>query len=193
MSEHCTREEIQSGARRGRLSRAAARSHVETCTQCRTLWELACHFAGAASVRLDPAPSGWVERAIAIASSRTPARRLGELAAKLIFDSWHAPAVEGLRSTGSLESRRLAWDAGKWHIDLRAEATADGWDMVAQVQYDNAAAPGQELQFNSDPVYTDATGMAMWHGRRPPRKIALVTPDGTWRLESVTWSRPKKS
>ena len=193
MTDHCSRSEILAGARAGRLESKAARDHVAGCDECRLLWDLACEYVRAYGVRLDHAPSGWVERAAALAKATRPTKDLVRALAGIVFDSWATPAVAGLRSSGTLDARRLTWDAGDWSVELRAELAREGWDLVAQVQHRRSAASGISLQFDRDQVHTDASGIAVWSGKKPPKQIVLVTPEGALELEAVSWTRPRST
>lgn len=193
MSDHCTRQEILSGARKKRLSEAPSRKHLKSCPDCKRMWDVALAFAGAHLVRLSHAPSGWVERAVAIGRKADLPKRAAAALGRLVSDSWANPAFAGLRGQGDTEARRLNWETGSWTVELRAESGTKGWDMVAQVLHDGNAVTGTALQFNADRVHTDAAGIAIWSGPRPPRRILLTTTEGVVQLEGVKWSRPKKS
>ena len=69
---------------------------METCPQCRSFWNLARFFGGAATVRLAHAPTGWVEQAAALARRRGRTRTVLEAVGRLVFDSWASPATVGL-------------------------------------------------------------------------------------------------
>jgi hypothetical protein len=192
MTEHCQRFDILRWAREGRIDNADARAHLAECSDCAQLWNTARAFAGAHTVRLANAPSGWVERAIAIGQRRTVTERLKSAVATLVSDSWTAPAAVSLRGIRDTDARRLRWEAHPWALEVRAESSPQGWELVAQVQRNGAAVPGLEVQFNNARTHSDASGMATWSGKRPPRKITLHTDDGPIVFEDVRWSRPKK-
>jgi len=192
MTDHCSREEILSGARSGVLSRNEARAHIEECGECRAFWELACMLAGASTEPLAHAPTGWVEHAAALARSRGRARKALAAIGRLVFDSWTAPAAVGLRGQTEHETRRLAWEVDDWSIELRAESEGPGWEVVAQVSRGGRPQRGIELAFGSDRVHTDASGMAVWSGSRPPRNISIGAAEGELRLEQVQWKTPRR-
>jgi len=193
MSMHVSREELAHAAREGKQPGPKARKHMVGCVECRTLWELFVAFAGTAEARLTAAPSAWVERALAIVARPGRENILSRLAAKLVFDSWLEPSYAGLRGVRDADARRLEWQSGPWHLDLRAEAVPDGWEIVAQVQREGVAIAGATVAFQGDKVHTDGAGMAVWNGRRPPRKIELYTDQGIVLCGDLTWARPKRS
>lgn len=191
MTKHCSREEILSGARKGALKRKESRAHLQECDECRSFWELACLFAGADSNLLAHAPTGWIEHAAALGQTRGKTRKVLETIGRLVFDSWAAPAAVGLRGDTAHATRRLAWELEEWSIELRAESATAGWEVVAQVSRDGQPQRGIELSFGSDKAHTDASGMAVWSGIRPPGNIIISSPDGDLHLEKVNWKTPK--
>jgi hypothetical protein len=190
---HCSREELIRWARAGAVGDRKGKQHLANCDECRQLWELFLSFAGAADASLASAPSGWIERALAIAGHSWPKSLLEKVAARLVFDSWQAPAMAGLRGADDTESRRLRWEAGEWLLDLRAETGREGWEMVAQVQREGEAVAGVAVGSGAQKVYTDSAGMAVWSTRRPPRKLSLHTQEGVLQCGEIAWSRPKRS
>jgi hypothetical protein len=192
MSKHIDRQELIRRAREGNALKPDEQKHAAECEECRTIWELFVSFAGSADARLTAAPSAWVERAAAIARSGKKSV-LTRLTSKLVFDSWLEPAYVGLRGARDADARRLEWHSGPWRLDLRAEAVPAGWEMVAQVQRNGEAVVGATVAFQGEAVHTDAAGMAVWSGRRPPRKIELHTDEGIMQCGDLAWSRPKRS
>lgn len=192
-SMHCSREELVRWARTGAIGEKKAESHLAECGECRLLWELFLTFAGAADTPLSSAPSGWIERALAIAARPSPRSVMEKVTARLVFDSWLSPALAGLRGAQGTEARRLRWEAGEWILDLRAEKSRSGWEMVAQVQREGEAVVGLAVGSGTREVFTDRAGMAVWNSKRPPRRISLHTDGGILQCGEIAWSRPKRS
>jgi hypothetical protein len=193
MTEHCDSKKLWRAARAGRALSQANSRHVAECADCLTFWEVIQAFALAPQARLAHAPSGWIQRAIALGQSPTGVKKLVRRAAELSFDSWVTPQVAALRGVTGELSRRLTWKLGSWEIDLRAEGAADGWNCTAQVLYSGAAAPGVELKAGSVQVHTDAAGLVSWSTTRPPRTLQVHHKDGLVTLGPISWKRPRNS
>jgi hypothetical protein len=189
---HCSREELLRWAKAGAVGHKKAEQHLAECGECSLLWELFLTFAGAADVPLTSAPSGWIERALAIAGHSRPEGTLEKIAATLVFDSWLSPSFAGLRGAKDTDARRLRWEAGEWLLDLRAETGTAGWEMVAQVQRGGEAVAGVVVGSGAEKVHTDKAGLAVWSSRRPPRQISLHTEGGLLQCGAIAWSRPKR-
>ena len=80
-------------------------------------------YPAALTARLDHAPSGWIEKASAIARAKSVAGRIAKFVARLQFDSWLVPSPAVLRGASGRPSRRLNWEAESWSVDLRVEET----------------------------------------------------------------------
>ena len=193
MTEHCDSKTLWRAARAGKNLSQANDSHVAGCDECRTIWEVIQAFASAPQVKLAHAPSGWIQRAIALGQSPSHVRKLVNLVAELSFDSWVTPQVAVLRGTSGELSRRLNWKLDPWEVDLRAEGAPDGWNCTAQVLHSGEAAPGVKLKAGSVQVHTDASGLASWSTTRPPRTLRIQHKDGLVTLGPISWKRPRNS
>jgi hypothetical protein len=163
------------------------------CEDCRTIWEVIQTFVEAPDARLDHAPSGWIQQAIALGQSPGRVKKLVNLVAELSFDSWVTPQVAVLRGAAGELSRRLSWKMDAWEVDLRAEGTPDGWNCTTQVLNLGEAAPGVEVKAGTVHVHTDAAGLASWSTTRPPRTLRIRHKDGLVTLGPISWKRPRNN
>jgi hypothetical protein len=193
MTEHCDVGSLWRAARQGKAPSQATSQHVAKCEACRTVWEVIQLFSSAPEASLAHAPSGWIQRAIALGPSTSRVRKLLNLVAELSFDSWVTPQAAVLRGEQGELSRRLNWKTDTLEVDLRAESTPNGWDCTAQVLHAGEAAPGVELKSGSVLVHTDTAGLASWSSARPPRTIRIQHQDNLVSLGPISWKRPRIS
>jgi hypothetical protein len=99
-------------------------------------------------------PPQWVlKRAVRIFETQRQrpalAKRIGEAIASLVFDSFAASALAGVRSTESTE-RQLLYRAGDYSIDLQ----------IAPSEHERADLNGQVLK-ESDPTFESVSGLKL--------------------------------
>ena len=191
-TQHCIPAELWRAARENLGHDQATLDHLASCADCSTLWETIQLFPMAQIARLDHAPSGWIERAMAIAEGKRVARKLSKLVAMLRFDSWVTPSPVILRGRAEGTSRRLSWDMESWSIDIRAEDTETGWSCTAQVLDSGQPQSGVEIRSGAMKVRTDNAGLATWTSTRPPRVLHASDAARSVQLGPLSWQPPKR-
>jgi hypothetical protein len=190
---HCIPAELWRAARDKREHDQATLEHLASCPDCSVLWETIRLFPQAQLARLDHAPSGWIERAMAIAPGKKAAGKLAKLVAMLQFDSWATPSLAVLRGASDLPSRRLSWEVESWSIDVRAEDTGSGWSCTAQVLEGGQPQSGVEIRSGAVKVRTDNAGLATWTSARPPRVLHASDDSRSVQLGPLSWQPPKRT
>lgn len=101
--------------------RPAMLAHLEVCAACRRTAAQLKQVADLADAdrTLDP-PVHLVRWARALFTTPRPAEGAAPLLARLVYDSWAAPATTGVRS-GPHISRHALYEAGTFALDLRLE------------------------------------------------------------------------
>lgn len=192
-SRHCLPDALWRAARENLLHDQATLDHLAVCDDCSTLWTVIRQFPHARTAQIDHAPSGWIERAVAIARKKSVAGRLVKLVAELRFDSWVTSSPVILRGASGERSRRLSWQVGSWTIDLRAEGTTSGWNCTAQVQEGGQPRSSVEIKSGSLQVRTDDAGLATWTASRPPRILHVSDAGRSVQLGPLSWQPPKRN
>ncbi len=113
-------------------------AHAARCESCRDALETvrAVTELGAREASWTPA-AAVVRQAEAIFAPRPRVRESAwpTLAALLTFDSWHEPALAGVRAQAAAE-RHVTYRAGDWEIDLRLEGSGrQGLAVLGQVAH----------------------------------------------------------
>jgi hypothetical protein len=163
--------------------------HLDGCPECREAAELLRQFSLAGKLSLPQPPTGWTERAKALALKPTGHGIVARLLARVAFDSWAVVQPVGVRGMSSLGHRRMRFESGALALDLRAEKSKEGWAFVAQVQGSEGQLP--QLRANRKILHPDANGVYQWSSNLPPRTIFLSTNELTIELPNLTWKTPR--
>jgi len=114
------------------------------CAEQAGLWRKVYAAAQRQKLAVPPESSvRTVKGMYAIHGPRT-AKRLRGVIAGLLFDSFSAPLVAGVRSTGT-SPRQLLYGAGDHRIDVRIEPRADSEKVTLVGQILDSANPNREL------------------------------------------------
>lgn len=140
---------------RGLLHKQTAdplREHTLRCASCRRTLQALQSVAALGSVESGFTPPEAVLRLARAAfqpSRQAPVPSAWKrLASLLVFDSWQAPALAGVRSGGATE-RHVTYRAGDWEVDLRLERQRGlGLLVTGQV----AHAKDSDVRLDGSPV-----------------------------------------
>lgn len=118
----------------------ALESHRQQCPTCNaTAAWLTKTLAAAALERTSDVPAQVVHNARAIFALRglDQIQVHRGILARLVFDSFHQPALQGVRSEQRLDVRHLLYDADGFAIDLRLEheRTTPAVSMIGQIHH----------------------------------------------------------
>jgi hypothetical protein len=188
MSErHLDRKELIEASKKykGKLT-----GHLANCSECRESLEFLLKFPVVGRLTLRDAPAGWVNKASALAESKTVLKNVSQVLAQLIFDSWAMPEPVGVRGPGALEHRRLRFETSEIILDMRAERTQKEWNIVAQIA-GNYTTP-VAIMSDRDEHYADDEGIFQWVGQKPPRKMKIRLLDKIIEIPELVWKRPRK-
>lgn len=183
---HLTRPALIEAAR---SQGVVAESHLESCPTCSDLVGLLQAFMVAGKLHLPDAPSGWVERAAALASPSNAAEKVRSFVARLVFDSWAMAKPLGVRGESVESDRRLRFETEALRLDLRAEKQSQGWTFVAQVK--GSSESPIRIEADKQELLPDSAGIYQWSGSRPPRKITLRSDEFVIELPELLWKKPQ--
>ncbi len=190
MEQHPTRQELikAAQAKRNRLI-----DHIEQCVDCRSLYELFRAFPVTGEIELAEAPAGWIVKAKEIANASGAWATLKGIAAKLSFDSWALPAAVGVRSQTVERDRRLQFEVGPMHLDIRAEQQTKVWEYTARITSEQVPTDGIVLTVDRRAVPADSLGFYHWTSPKPPKQIRLSAGEIRIDLPEMTWiQKPQK-
>jgi hypothetical protein len=132
----------------GEDEKVAMQSHLETgceaCSRELRIWQRFQQVAGRESVFAPPAGAVRTVNAAFANRSTTRLRLAKSQIASLLFDSFRAPLLAGVRSSGS-SSQQLLYGAGDYRIDVRIEPQMDSEKVVLIGQVLNSADPDERL------------------------------------------------
>jgi hypothetical protein len=128
------------------------------CEQCSAdrVWYEKVRTVSASDESIEPPP--WVlSRAVKLFEQRSRrsgvVRRLGEIVATLVFDSFAEPAIAGARVSASSD-HQLLYRADDYNIDLMIAASGDQADIKGQILREGEflfeSVAGLELQLVSE-------------------------------------------
>ncbi|SYZ72545.1 hypothetical protein TRIP_C20660 [Candidatus Zixiibacteriota bacterium] len=184
---HLNRKELIEVGRKPEKERPR---HLSECDDCRMALEFLIRFPVAGQLPLADAPSGWINKAVAIAEQKRTADIITGVLAKLIFDSWTMSEPVGVRGQGAIEHRRLRYEAAGIIFDMRAEQGPGEWHMVARAEGAIKAAPVLLIGKNSH--FANADGLYQWSAKRPPRNIRLKSDEGIIKFPELSWKKTRK-
>ncbi|GEM_PF-749423 len=183
---HFTRKELLEMARD--KNRKLPR-HLKDCPECRQEWELLQAFPVAGQLPLPDAPSGWIEKAVALGKKDRLLGKLKTLIAELTFDSWKIPQPVGVRGDALQDQRRLRFQADKIGVDIRAEHADEGWVFVGQL---SGVEIGEAvLKVGKRTVQPDPHGFYQWSSKTPPGEIFLQAGEASIKLPKIKWTKSK--
>ncbi len=142
------------------------RSHARHCVSCRRALAALSAVSALGRVEADYTPPESVlqlARAAFGPAVRAPKSRAWErLTSVLVFDSWQAPALAGVRSAG-LEERHVTYRSGDWEVDVRFERPGGRALSVT----------GQVAHLKDGDVRLDGTPVNVRAGKRTVATTAL--------------------
>lgn len=187
---HPTRKELMTAAKSGQTDFS---DHLAHCIDCRELLELFRAFPVAGEIPLQDAPAGWIAKANQIADLADPFGILKGVIAKLSFDSWTVPAAVGVRSQTVEQDRRLRFEVGPLHLDMRAEQGQTSWEFTAQIT--SAQSFDLEIVLIADrtEVRPNSLGFYQWTSPKPPKQLRLTAGDLQFDLPEMTWNQKRQS
>lgn len=190
MDKHYSRKELIELVR---APEGSEPSHLGECADCRTEFEWMRRYNLAGCLRLQDAPSGWVERAAALVQKQHSLERIKKVIATLVFDSWAAPQPIGVRGSTTTAERRLRFATDEFTLDLRAEKLSNAWAFVAQITSAVRTSKTFALTAGHETIASDDAGFIQWTSGRPPKKILLRSDDTEIEISELSWktSRPK--
>lgn len=186
-SGHPTRKMMIAAARSGRAQFA---QHLATCEECRDLFAVFRAFPLAGESSLVGAPSGWINKAAALAEKKLP-QVIEKLLATLSFDSWQVAPALGIRGPES-GKRRLQFKAGDTMLDLQATQKADHWQMTAKVNSTGEDFSQCKVLVNKQTLRPDDQGYVVWTAKQPPSQLTLQTQSHAITIPKLSWSTRKK-
>jgi hypothetical protein len=186
MDCHLDRKELIALARK---LPSSTNQHLSECTECREEVELLRKFNVAGYSRLQDAPAGWIERAVALVQKQHSLEKIRKAVAALVFDSWEAPQPIGVRGQASIGERRLRFEAEQFTFDLRAEQLPGEWAFVAQVTSESLPPGNFALTVEKKELTADTAGFFQWTAGRPPRKILLRSDDTEIEIPELSWKK----
>lgn len=187
---HPTRKELMTAAKSGKENLSA---HLAKCTDCRELFELFRAFQVAGEIPLPDAPAGWIAKANQIADAADPFTLLKGVIARLSFDSWTVPAAVGVRSQAVEQDRRLRFEIGPLHLDMRAEQSQTDWEFTAQITSTQSLEHEIILIADKAKIRPNSLGFYQWTSPKPPKQLQLVAGDLQFDLPEMTWKQKRQS
>jgi hypothetical protein len=185
---HLNRKELIEASKKAVGNRA---KHLAECAECRKALEFLLKFPVAGQLPLADAPTGWINKAVALAEKKKVVDGLSRVLAHLIFDSWTMPEPVGVRGEGAIEHRRLRYRAAEITIDIRAEQARDEWHMVAQAIGEYKSQPF--LVIGKKEYYADEDGLFQWADKKPPRHILLKSKEAVIEFPELSWKKTRKN
>jgi hypothetical protein len=186
MVRHLPRNELIALARK---QPGSANEHLSECDECREAVELLRKFNLAGHSRLQDAPSGWINRAAALAQKQPALEKIRKAVAALVFDSWATPQPVGVRGQATVGERRLRFEADRYTFDLRAEQLPGEWAFVAQVTSESLPPSNFTLSVEKKELTADTGGFFQWTAGRPPKKILLRSDDTEIEIPELSWKK----
>ncbi len=185
MKEHPTRQQLLRAVERGGDELA---DHLSQCDECREFYEILSAFMVTGEPRLEHAPAGWIDRAIAILESKRLADAARGLVAKLSFDSWSVTAAQGVRGPAA-DRRRLRFTAGDIEVDLQAVRKQRLWEFMVSISGSEATA-SSHLLVEQKKLMPDEDGYISWHSASPPEQLAIRSGETVIELPQLSWNNP---
>lgn len=185
-NKHLSRKEL---IRLSNSLKVALPEHLSVCKDCSGLLELLTLFHVVGERHLEIAPTGWVEKAVAIAKPKRVKEAIRQLAAYLSFDSWTQPNLAGVRSTGELENRRIRYNVNEYSIDIRMEKQQTEYAFIATVSNKDERDPSFTLVSAGRSVVADEDGYYQWVSSRPPKRISFHSSNIIIHLPVTIWNK----
>jgi hypothetical protein len=164
--------------------------HVAECAECREWIGMLKSFYMGDREALPDAPKSWIDKAVALAKNQHSLKdRILSIAQK-IFDSWAMPIPAGVRGESLFDTRRIRFQAPEGMVlDLQAEFRNHQWEFIARII--GGREPGIILKVGKATINTDDAGFFQWSGKRPPRKIVILSEKSLIELPEIKWVRPR--
>jgi hypothetical protein len=165
-------------------------THVAECAECREWISILKSFYMGDREALPDAPQSWIKKAAALAKNQYDLKDKILSAARKIFDSWAMPVPAGVRGESLFDTRRIRFQSSEGMVlDLQAEFRNNQWEFLARLI--GQAETGIVLKVGKAIINTDRAGFYQWSGKRPPRKISILTKKSLIELPEIKWARPK--
>ncbi|MGH8015101.1 MAG: hypothetical protein ACREBV_02815 [Candidatus Zixiibacteriota bacterium] len=186
MKSHPARQELLAAIRSGENT---YKEHFSVCNWCGLYFELLSKFELAGEIPFPSAPNVWVKKAVAIAAEAEKTDLLKSTIARIVFDSWAAPAAVGIRGEALVQERRLRMEAPKISFDLRAERRKNHWDFTARITDEQGKVIKGTLMAGKKELKADEDGFYQWSSARPPQDFRLLTSEGEIEIPELTWKK----
>lgn len=184
-SNHPEREELIKDAHTGS---AICKDHVDTCRDCRDLFEFYSACFRVAPDGLPVPTEDTMAKHLAIPLLEAVRNPSGRRQGAVVYDSWSQLPAPALRDVGKGAERRLRMRAGKVVLEFSAERQGDSWDFTARAyEEDKVASSKYVLKVDGRDVIASGQDCFYWSSPQPPQRVKLVSAEAAIDFGSVRW------